>query len=289
MSMLPAIPYQPETKAACPMRLLLPVLAALLAPALAFAQTGDPVVARVDGVPVYKSDVDRQAAEIAQTMQGAPPSIIFRTARERVIDSILIYGAAEAAQFDQRPEFQRELVRQRRTLLTQYYMIDYLQTRIDDARIRALYDEAYPGGKGKLEISASHILVADEDAARAVIAELDKGGDFAALAEQHSMGPSKSRGGDLGTFGKGSMVPAFEKATLALEPGSYTTEPVRTEFGWHVILLHRTERPPAPNFLQVRGPLARQLSERILQEHLDALRAGVEIELLNPDGTAESQ
>lgn len=271
------------------MRLLLPVLAAVLAPALAFAQTGDPVVARVDGVAVYKSDVDRQAAEIAQTMQGAPPSIVYRTARERVIDTVLIYAAAEAAQFDQRPEFQRELVRQRRTLLTQYYMIDYLQTRIDDDRIKAIYNETYPDGKGKLEIRASHILVADEGTARDVIAELDKGGDFAALAEQHSIGPSKSRGGDLGAFGKGAMVPAFEKAALALEPGSYTKAPVKTRFGWHVILLHGTERPPAPDFMQVRGPLARQLSEQILQEHLQGLRADVQIELFNPDGTAESQ
>ena len=287
--MLAAIPYPPKNKAARPMRLLLPVLAAVLAPALAMAQATDPVVAKVGGALVYKSDVDRQAAELAQNMQGAPPSAIFRMARERVIDSHLIFAAAEAANFDQRPEFQRELARQRRTLLTQYYMIDYLQNRIDDARLKALYDETYPGGKGRLEIRASHILVADEAAARAVIAELDKGGDFAALAEQHSMGPSKSRGGDLGAFGKGAMIPTFEKALLALEPGRYTAEPVKTRFGWHIILLHGTGRPPAPDFAQVRGPLARGLSERILQEHLDTLRAGTEVVLLNPDGTAESQ
>ena len=261
----------------------------MLVPALAFAQADDSVVAKVGSAAVYKSDVDRQAAEIAQTMQGASPSRVFRTARERVIDSILIYDAAEAAAFDRRPEFQRELARQRRTLLTQYYMIDYLQNRIDDASLKALYDETYPGGKGKLEIRASHILVADKAAARAVIAELDKGGDFAALAERHSIGPSKSRGGDLGAFGKGAMIPAFEKAALALEPGSYTAEPVETRFGWHVILLHGTDRPPAPDFAQVRGPLARQLGERILQEHLDALRTGAEIELFNADGTPESR
>ncbi len=287
--MLAAIPYPPKNKAARPMRLLLPVLAAVLAPALAMAQATDPVVAKVGGTLVYKSDVDRQAAEIAQNMQGAPPSAVFRTARERVIDSVLIYAAAEADKFDQRQEFQRELARQRRTLLTQYYMIDYLETRIDEAKLKALYDETYPDGKGKLEIRASHILVADEAAARAVIAELDKGGDFAALAEQHSMGPSKSRGGDLGAFGKGAMIPDFEKPLLALEPGSYTAEPVKTRFGWHIILLHGTGRPPAPQFVQVRGPLARGLSERILQEHLDTLRAGTEVVLLNPDGTAESQ
>ena len=168
-------------------------------------------------------------------------------------------------------------------------MLSYLQERIDNARIQALYKENYPDGKGKLEIHASHILVADEDAARTVIAELDKGGDFAALAEQHSIGPTKSRGGDLGTFGKGSMVPAFEKAAFALEPGSYTAEPVKTRFGWHIILLHSKERPPAPDFTQVQGPLARQLSEQILRKHLDELSAGAQIELLNADGTAESQ
>ncbi len=271
------------------MRLLPFTLAAVLAPALALAQAGDPVVAKVGGVPVYKSDVDRQAAEIAPSMQGAPPSLIYRAARDRVVEEFLIFAAAEAAQFDQRPDFQRQLTRQRRTLLTQYYMLDYLQQRIDDAKIRALYRETYPDGKGKLEIRASHILVADEESARAVIAELDKGGEFATLAEQHSIGPTKSRGGDLGAFGKGSMVPAFEKAALALEPGSYTAEPVKTRFGWHVILLHGTERAPAPAFTQVRGPLARQMSERILREHLEELLAGAEVELLNPDGTAESQ
>ena len=271
------------------MRLFLFALAAVLAPALALAQTGDPVIAKVDGEPVYRSDVDRQAAEIASSMQGAPPSLIRRTARERMVESLLIYAAAEATGFDQRPDFQRRLAQQRRTLLTQYYMLDYLEQRIDDARIRALYKETYPDGKGSLEIRASHILVADEAAARAIIAELDKGGDFAALAEQHSIGPSKSRGGDLGAFSKGSMVPDFEKAALALEPGAYTTEPVKTRFGWHVILLHGTERPPAPDFAQVRGPLARQLSERILRDHLDELRAGARIELFNADGTAESQ
>ena len=271
------------------MRIFLFALAAVMAPALALAQAGDPVVAKVNGAPVYKSDVDRQAAEIAPTMQGAPPSLIQRTARERVIESLLIYAAAETAGFDQRPDFQRQLAEQRRTLLTQFYMLDYLQQRIDDETLRALYDEMYPDGQGQLEIRASHILVADEAAARAVIAELDKGGDFAALAERHSIGPSKTRGGDLGAFGKGSMVPDFEKAALALEPGAYTPEPVKTRFGWHVILLHGTERPPAPEFTQVRGPLARQSSERILREHLNALRSDAQIELFNADGTAEAQ
>ena len=85
------------------------------------------------------------------------------------------------------------------------------------------------------------------------------------------------------------MVPAFEKAALALKPGAYSKEPVKTRFGWHVILLHSKERPPAPDFTQVRGPLARQLSEQILQKHLDELSADAQIELFNADGTAESQ
>jgi len=219
-------------------------------------------------------------------MLVTPESRARAVARSRAVSKI---AAAEAQGFDRRPEFQRELDRQRRALLARYYMIDYLQGRIDDARLKALYEEAYPGGKGKLEIRASHILVADEASARAVIAELDKGGDFAALAGQHSIGPSKSRGGDLGAFGKGAMVPAFEKALLALEPGAYTTAPVETQFGWHVILLHGTDRPPAPDFEQARATLARGLSERLLREHLRALRANADIELFNADGTPGSQ
>ena len=268
MSMLPAIPYPPDTEAACSMRLLLFALAAVLAPALALAQTGDPVVAKVGGVPVYKSEVDRQAAEIAPNMQGAPPSAIYQTARERVIDSLLVFAAAEAAGMDQQPDFQRQLTQQRRTLLTQYYMLEYLQERIDDSKIRALYDRTYPGGKGKLEIRASHILVADEETARNVIAELDKGGDFAALAEQHSIGPSKSRGGSLGAFGKGGHDPGVREGGAGAGAG----------------LLH--DRPGQDPLRLACHPAARDRTPARPEFHAGARTDGAPAQRKHPPGTS---
>jgi peptidyl-prolyl cis-trans isomerase C len=101
------------------------------------------------------------------------------------------------------------------------------------------------------QIKARHILVETEDKAKGVIADLKKGGDFAALARERSTGPSASDGGKLGFFGRGQMVPAFEAAAFKLKKGAFTEIPVKTQFGWHVILVEDRKKSEAPSFEDV--------------------------------------
>ncbi len=266
------------------MRLILFLLAAMAAPAVAAAQAVDPVVAKVGDVLIHRSEVEREATQLAPTMRGATPQVILQVARERVIEMYLMLAVAEAEGLDRRLEFQRELAARRRSLLSQYYMVEYLKPFEDEARVRALYDETYPEGKGKLQMRASHILLADEAAARDIIRQLDEGAEFAALATRHSIGPSKAKGGELPPFGMGAMVAPFQDAVLALEPGQYSREPVQTQFGWHVILVHEKARPDAPPFEQARQALSRQLRERLLQEHIEELRTQTAVERYDAEG-----
>ena len=126
-----------------------------------------------------------------------------------------------------------------------------------DSEIQAAYDEQYAEGYGGDEFNASHILLETEDEAKAVKAMLDSGSDFAELAKEKSTGPSGPNGGSLGWFGLGAMVPEFEAAVIALQPGQ-TSDPVQTQFGWHVLLLSEKRKETAPALDDVREEIADQ-------------------------------
>jgi peptidyl-prolyl cis-trans isomerase C len=132
---------------------------------------------------------------------------------------------------------------------------------IDDAKVQSAYEALLNSGEAR-EYKARHILLETEDAAKEVIAKLDAGGDFEELAKSESTGPSGPNGGDLGWFGQGRMVEPFWNATIALESGKYSAEPVQTRFGYHVILLEQTrDRPFAESEQQLRAELQREWIE----------------------------
>ena len=129
-----------------------------------------------------------------------------------------------------------------------------VRPQVTDEAVKARYDQDYAGKPGETEVHARHILVADEATAKKIIADLKKGGDFAALSKQYSKDPGAAQqGGDLGFFKKTDMVPEFADAAFALKDNDVTPVPVKTQFGWHVIqtLEHRTAQPPA--FEQAEG------------------------------------
>jgi peptidyl-prolyl cis-trans isomerase C len=134
--------------------------------------------------------------------------------------------------------------------------------------------EAYQADYAKspdMEYHAAHILVETEDEAKALVDQLKNGADFAALAREKSTGPSGPNGGDLGWFGKGRMVPEFEAAVIALEPGQIS-DPVQTQFGWHVIQLQETRIPEAPSLDQVRADIETELQTRLIEQRIEELR-----------------
>ena len=151
-----------------------------------------------------------------------------------------------------------------------------MEEALTEAAVEAAYAEAYEGENRALEFNASHILVeAEEDAA--ALAERARGGeDFAELAKENSTGPSGPNGGELGWFGEGMMVPEFETAVKAMEVGA-VSDPVQTQFGWHIIKVNETRTPEAPELDAVRADIEASVREKALDALLAELTEGAEI------------
>ena len=230
-------------------------------------------VAVVNGTTLTEADLLAYAR--SQGRRGARLSR--RQALRGLVDRELLYQEALQEGLDRDPAVAAELRNQERNLLAGIRVDRLLRQRpVSEEELRRAYRQRY--GQGKLrEYKARHILVRDEATARKLIEELEGGADFAALAREHSVGPSARQGGDLGWFSAASMVPPFAEAVQGLAKGAYTKEPVRTRFGWHVILLEDTREVDPPAFEEVAGQLRAALQSRALARHLEALRRQAEI------------
>ena len=156
-------------------------------------------------------------------------------------------------------------------------VIDRLTNQaITDEALEAAYNARFANAAAEEEYSAAHILVDTREEAEAVVARLEGGADFAETAKEISTGPSGPNGGDLGWFGIGMMVPEFETAVIALEVGQIS-EPVQTQFGWHVIILNDKRQKEAPTLDQVRDELAAQIQQEAIAKALEDLIAAAAI------------
>ena len=142
--------------------------------------------------------------------------------------------------------------------------------------LRAAYDKSVAEAEGAVEWNASHILVETEEEARAVIAELEGGADFATVAKEKSTGPSGPNGGELGWFGEGQMVPAFEEAVKGLSKGEIS-EPVETQFGWHVVKLNDSRDAETISFEDSREMLTQQLGQDASASAIESVTAAAEV------------
>lgn len=175
------------------------------------------------------------------------------------------------------------LENERRSLLAGEAIDKVMQDAAGEEDLRAAYEGRYGDGFGGSEYDAAHILVETRETADAIKAELDGGADFAEMAKEKSTGPSGPSGGALGWFGEGQMVPEFETAVKGLEPGQ-VSEPVQTQFGWHVILLNDTRRQSAPEFDAVREELAGELREKAVGARVVELEDAATVEYPEIEG-----
>lgn len=157
--------------------------------------------------------------------------------------------------------------------------------KIEDAELKAAYDKIVADG-GKTEYKARHILMKTKEEAEGVIKDLEKGVDFADLAKKSSDGPSAAMGGDLGWFKPGSMVKPFADAVTKMEKGTYTKEPVQTEFGWHVIKLEDKRDVKPPEFESVKPQLQRQLAQEKMIKYMEDLRTKADVKVMLPEEKA---
>lgn len=248
-----------------------------------FAQDGSETVATVNGSPITRQQLEMAMGELGPQFSRIPEDKRDAAALAALIEIKLMSGKAREAGLDQDEEFQRSIAFMTERALHGFYMQKQLADGITDADIKALYDERVADMPKQQEVKARHILVKTEDDAKAVIAELEGGADFETVAKEKSTGPSGPSGGDLGYFRPGQMVPEFEKAAFELESGAITKEPVKTQFGFHVIKVEdkRDVQPPALD--QIADQLRNELLVRRYTETVKAERDEASVEVSDPE------
>ena len=236
------------------------------------------VVATVNGTKLtlaHMLDIKRQ---LPQQYKSLEDSVLFNGIIEQLIQQQLLASSVETP-----PSWlPTAMENQERNLLSTIVIDDIRAGALSETALQSAYEAKFPAGSGEEEYQASHILLETEDKARELLKLLDEGADFATLAQEHSTGPSGPRGGDLGWFGKGQMVPDFENAVLSLTPGTYAG-PVQTQFGYHLILLTDRRVMARPSLEEVRGELEVELQNDAVETHLRALMDDADI-TLSSDG-----
>jgi peptidyl-prolyl cis-trans isomerase C len=238
------------------------------------------VVATVDGVAVTEADLTLTLRDLAPQFERIPEEARRTAALQALIEIKLMAAKAKADGLDQTEDFKRQSAFLNERVLHQEGIDKIVQAAITEADIRKRYDEEIAARPAENEVNARHILVKTVEEATKLIAELDGGADFNALADANTTDPSgKGKGGDLGWFGPGMMVPEFDKAAFETAPGSYTKTPIETQFGFHIIKVEdkRVKQPPA--FEQVKDQIgAIVLRERYTKVVAD-LRTAAKVEI----------
>ena len=236
-------------------------------------------VAAVNGKYISKKELDTLKQEIARRSQGQ--QFPEKQLVEELVQRELLVQDALNKKLDQSPEFIEKINTVRNSLLSQMAIQDYIKSHpVTEAELKAEYEAQV--GSGGTEYKARHILLKTEEDAKKVIAELDKGADFVKLAKSKSTGPSGPQGGDLGWFTADRMVAPFSEAVAKLEDGQYTKEPVKTQFGWHVILREESRKQTPPPFEAVKEQLKPIVQRKKIRTMLDNLKNQAKVEILLP-------
>jgi peptidyl-prolyl cis-trans isomerase C len=249
-------------------------------------EASDPVVARVNGVEIRASDIAIAEEDIGSNLAQMPPANKSDYVTTFLADMMLVAKAAEEKKLQDSDAFKRRLAYFRNKILMELLLQSEAKAAITDEALHKLYDEATKQMAAEKEVHARHILVETEDEAKAVLAELKNGADFAELAKKKSKDPGAADGGDLGYFTKDQMVPEFAEIAFKLENGQIS-DPVKTQFGWHIIKVEDKRDRPVPEFDKVKPQLETYLSRRAQAELIGKLRADAKIERLDqpPPGT----
>ncbi|MET0539055.1 MAG: peptidylprolyl isomerase [Xanthobacteraceae bacterium] len=270
-------------------RLAIASLAALFVPILSSCSknsssevadaNGDSVIARVNGIDITQSDLALAEEDLGSEMQATPAD----AKREQLItylaDVIMVTQAAEKKKVADNPDFKRRLAFLRNKLLMGYELQEEAKAAVSDEAMQQTYQDAVKSMAGQEEVHARHILVESEDEAKTILAELKGGADFAAVAKERSKDPGAAAGGDLGYFSKEQMVPEFAEVAFKMYAGQLSN-PVKTQFGWHIIKVEDRRTRKAPEFEKVKDQIESYMMRKAQTEFVAKLRESAKIERL---------
>ena len=241
------------------------------------APTEDPVLATVNGEEILESEVRATQQGLPQQYRQLPFEMLKGELLTREINQRLLMIAGSDAGLADDAEVKARVEALERRVVAETFLDRALDDAITDDVIKAKYDEFVETNVPEAQVHARHILLENEEDAKAIIAELDDGADFAELAKEKSTGPSGPNGGDLGFFNRADMVAPFAEAAFAMDAGSYSKEPVQTQFGWHVILVEEVKEGTQPTLDEVRQQLLAEATRDAITDIVDGLREDADI------------
>src|ERR1700712_3304659 len=246
----------------------------------------NPVLAKVNGAEIRQSDVAIAEEELGPSLAQMDPATKKDNVLAFLIDMKIVAKAAEDKKIADRDDFKTKLAFARNRLLMDNLLAVEGKAATTDENMKKVYEDAAKQITGEQEVHARHILVETEDQAKKIEEDLKKGGDFAEIAKKESKDPGAADGGDLGFFTKDQMVPEFSAAAFALEPGK-VSDPVKTQFGWHVIKVEEKRTRKAPDFEQVKPQIETYVVRKAQADYVAKLRQTAKVERLDkPDDAA---
>ena len=252
------------------------------------AQDANPVLAKVNGAEIRQSDVALAEEELGPSLAQMDPATKKENVLAFLIDMKIVAKAAEDKKVENNEDFKKRLAFTRNRLLMDSLLATEGKAATTDEAMKKVYEDASKQITAEQEVHARHILVETEDDAKAVAADLKKGGDFAELAKKKSKDPGAADGGDLGFFTKDQMVPEFSTVAFTLEPGKIS-DPVKSQFGWHIIKVEEKRNRQAPAFEQVKPQIETYVTRKAQAEYVAKLREAAKIERMDkPDDAAKT-
>lgn len=243
------------------------------------------VIAQIDDIQILQSDLDFMIKnlnpQIAMNYQGEQGRLFLI---QELINQRLVLENALKEQMEEEEAFQEDLKKLKENALTQYALAKVISpVDITEEEMKSIYEENQSSFQRPEQIRASHILVEEEQQAQDIKKQLFDGASFADLAQEFSTCPSSAKGGDLGTFGRGQMVPEFEEAAFALAPME-VSEPVKTQFGYHIIQVTEKTEAEQQNFDEVKDNIGKTLlankQRQAYEQYINSLREGKNIEIM---------
>ena len=242
----------------------------------------DGIAAKVNGETIYINDLKQSYADHPQIKDRVPFEDFYVKTLDVFVNSKLVYQAAQKANIESTPEYQRQLVTAKEDLARKLYLEKKVDEKVTDEAVKKLYDEYTSKFESQKEIRAKHILVETEAKAKEVIDKLNRGGNFDKLAQEYS----KDQTADLGYFTKDMMVPEFSDAAFNMNKGEYSKTPVKTEFGYHVILIEDARASKPLDLSELEPQLKNMISQQAIAEVFEELRNEAKVEKFTLDGKA---
>lgn len=245
----------------------------------------DPVVGSVEGHLIYLSELGDASKTLPENLRGIPFDTLYPVLLDRMIDHEALVIMARRAGVEQKKQVQHDIQVATERILEGAYLNEVAAPLVTEQAIQAKYNRQYANRPAAEEVRARHILVTTEAEARKVLQDLKKGADFATIARVLSKDPDAAKGGDLGFFRREQVWPGFADVAFSLQPGQIAPDPIKNEFGWHVIKVEERRLVAPPSYSDIHDQLKQELLAAAVQQTIQKARAQLAIHRFNLDGS----